>query len=74
MKAKSITAIGKILKEKEETAEKAYRTIRSNLEKKYDTGWLDQVMTEEEKEILKNAKDNYNDMREIIEDFEQHEW
>ena len=74
MRTKSIIEIEKILKRKKETAEKEYKAIRNNMEKKYNTCWLDSVMTEEEKEILKNARENYNNLVEIIDDFEQHQW
>lgn len=73
MKAKSIITIGEILKQKTENAKANYKDIRVSLEQKYKTEWLDKI-TKSEKRKLEDAMENYRELHEIYNDFEQHQW
>ena len=74
MKAKSINKIHEILKGNVEHTRYAYKTKRYNLEQKYNTEWLDKVMTKQEKLQLEDDKRIYNEACELLEDFENHQW
>ena len=74
MKAQTIVGILDILKHQKEIAYEAYKTTRDNLEQKYSTEWLDTVMTDLESRMLYGAKQEYNELCELLEDFENHQW
>ena len=48
MKAKSINRIHEMLKSDVEHTRYAYKTMKYNLEQKYNTEWLDKVITDQE--------------------------
>ena len=74
MKAKSIAIIREILQQRVEEADTCYKTRRHDLEQKYKTEWLDKEMTEQEKSMLYSDKKSLNEAREVLEDFENHQW
>ena len=74
MKAQTIASILDILKQKKEIAYASYKNIKDNLEQKYSTEWLDRVITNMEKTMLHRAKQEYNELCELLEDFENHQW
>lgn len=74
MKAKSITAIREILQKRVESANYQYKTREYNLEQKYKTEWLDNEMTEQEKKMLYGDREILREARELLEDFENHQW
>ena len=74
MKAKSIEAIRKILEQRVQSANYQYKTRKYNLEQKYKTEWLDNEMTEQEKKMLYDDREILREARELLEDFENHQW
>lgn len=74
MKAKSIATIREILQKKVESASYQYKTRKYNLEQKYKTEWLDNEMTEQEKKMLYGDRETLREARELLEDFENHQW
>lgn len=44
------------------------------MEQKYNTEWLDKIVTEQEKKQLNGNKQLYNEACELLEDFENHQW
>ena len=74
MKAKSIIALEAILKQRKEAEHKAYKNIRYNLEQKYGTEWLDNTITQSEKNMLYGQKQLYEEAAELYEDFISHNW
>ena len=74
MKAQTIVNILDILRQKKENAYASYKNIRDNLEQKYSTEWLDKVITEPESKMLYGSKQEYNELCELLEDFENHQW
>lgn len=74
MKAESINRIHEMLKRNVEHTQSAYKTMRYNLEQKYNTEWFDKVITEEEKKQLDESKQLFNEACELLEDFENHQW
>ena len=74
MKAKSISRIYEMLKSDVEHTRYAYETMRYNLEQKYDAEWLDKVITKQEKKQLDGNRQLYEEARELLEDFENHQW
>lgn len=62
MKAKSIATIRNILQLKVENASYHYKATKHTLEEKYETEWLDNKMTDEEKKMLCHDRE---DLREI---------
>lgn len=74
MKAKSIATIREILQKRVESASYQYKTRKYNLEQKYKTEWLDNEMTEQEKKMLYGDRENLREARELLEDFENHQW
>lgn len=75
MKAKSIATIREILIQNEKDASCQYKTHKYNLKQKYNVEWLGAaVMTNQEKTELNNDKNSLKEARELLEDFENHEW
>ena len=74
MKAKSIATIREILQKRVESAGYQYKTRKYNLEQKYKTEWLDNEMTEQEKKMLYGDREILSKARELLEDFENHQW
>lgn len=74
MKAKSIATIREILQKRAESASYQYKTRKYNLEQKYKTEWLDNEMTEQEKKMLYGDREILREARELLEDFENHQW
>lgn len=74
MKAKSIATIREILQKRVESASYQYKTRKYNLEQKYKTEWLDNEMTEQEKKMLYGDREILREARELLEDFENHQW
>ena len=74
MKAKSITTIGEILKQNKENAYVSYRNFKYNLEQKYNTDWLNDVIEDTERVKLNGMKKEYESLYELYEDFESHQW
>ena len=74
MKAESITAIGEMLKQRKEIACSGYKNFRCNLEQKYHTEWLDDVIADTERVILNGKKKEYDSLCKLYEDFENHQW
>jgi len=75
MRAKTISTIRDMLKQKRDDAHRDYKALRQKLEQKYDTEWLTFVNLEHyEQEVLAHLKEDYDAAREIFEDFEQHQW
>ena len=74
MKAKSITTIREMLQLKVENASYHYNVTRATLEEKYETEWLDNKVTKEEKRTLDDYRENLREAEELFEDFENHQW
>lgn len=74
MKAKSITTIREMLKLKVENASYHYKVTKATLEEKYETEWLDNKATEDEKKMLHDYREELRDAEELLEDFENHQW
>ena len=74
MKVKSIATIREILQKRVECASYQYKTRKYNLEQKYKTEWLDNEMTEQEKKMLYGDREILREARELLEDFENHQW
>ena len=73
MKAKSIITIEDILRQKKEEAKANYKSVRAKFEEKYNTEWLDKIM-EPEKKMLEKARENYYELEQLYDDFDQHQW
>ena len=74
MNGKSIVTIREILQQRVENANTCYKTRKYNLEQKYKTDWLDNEMTEQEKKMLCGDREILREARELLEDFENHQW
>lgn len=74
MKAKSIEIIRSILKKEKQNAYNNYRDIRRTLEENYKTKWLEDEICEAERQDLHQARERYDNMSEVSEDFEKHDW
>ena len=74
MKAKSITTIREMLQLKVDNASYHYKVTKATLEEKYETEWLDNKVTEEEKSIWHDYKKVLREAEELLEDFENHQW
>ena len=74
MKAKTISTIRAALKNKKDAAFNDYKALKEKLELKYNTGWLDDIMTDYEKSAFYGLKEEYNEACEVFEDFEKHQW
>ena len=74
MRVKSISQIHQILIQNAEQACTTYETIRSDLEKKYRTEWLDNMITKSEKNTLEESCCSYHEAKDLLEDFESHQW
>lgn len=74
MKATTINEIHEMLKANVEHARYAYKTLKYNLEQKYNTEWLTTVAEKQELKQLSGNKDLYNKACELLDDFENHQW
>lgn len=74
MKAKSIATIRNILQLKVENASYHYKVTKHTLEEKYETEWLDNKITDEEKKMLCHDREDLREAEELLEDFENHQW
>lgn len=74
MKAKSIAMIRTILQQKVENTSQQYKATKHVLEEKYETEWLDNKITEEEKAMLYGNRADLREAEELLEDFENHQW
>lgn len=74
MKAKSILTIREMLKKERDDAYKDYKYTKEHLEEKYDTEWIDNKLSDSEKEELNDVKEKYWQLNEAYEDFENYEW
>ena len=74
IKVKSIATIREILQQRVENDNTCYKTRKYNLEQKYKTDWLDNEMTEQEKKMLCGDREILREARELLEDFENHQW
>ena len=74
MKADSIIRIEAILKQQRDSAHVAYKNIRNNLKERYGTEWLENEITQTEKDMLHVQKQICNDMDDLYEDFMSHQW
>ena len=74
MKAKSINTIREILQQRVENASYQYKTKKYNLAQKYGTELLDKEMDEQEKKMLYGDREILREARELLEDFENHQW
>ena len=74
MRAKSITIIRDILTQKTQIAADSYKTIKDNLEKRYNSEWLDGVITQPDQKMLDGARSEYYEIASVLEDFENHQW
>lgn len=74
MKVSTIEEIHRVLKNHEETTYSAYRELKEKLQEKYDTIWLNSVVTEEEAKELKKRSEAMHKASDLLEEFEQNEW
>lgn len=74
MKTTTINAIEAILKARAEESTTSYKITRDRLMKKYDTCWLNEIMSEDEKNLLHKKKKQMSEDVEIYEDYERHQW
>lgn len=74
MKAETISVIRTILIQKRENAYRDYKALRQKLEQKYETGWFNDKLTDYERKALVDFKEEFYKIKEISEDFENHQW
>lgn len=74
MKASTIEEIHRVLKKHEETTYSAYRELKEKLQEKYNTIWLNGVVTEEEEEELRKRREAMYKASDLLGEFEQNEW
>lgn len=74
MKAQTIEEIHRMLKLRVRDAQYQYKTRRYNLEEKYKTEWLDNVVSEQEKRQLDSDREYLCESRKLLEDFENYQW
>lgn len=74
MKAETISVIRTILIQKRENAYRDYTALRQKLEQKYETGWFNDKLTDYERKALVDFKEEFYKIKEISEDFENHQW
>ncbi len=51
-----------------------YQTIKDGLKERYGTDWLDSKISESEKIMLDGAKEDYQKICVICDDFLEHQW
>lgn len=74
MKVSTIEAIHKALKSQAEATNAIYLNFREELRERYNTIWLESVVSDEEaKELEKRRKESYK-ASDLLEEFEQNEW
>lgn len=73
MQIKTLIGIHDILNQNKNQMFKAYNNYRNILIKKYGDYWYAEL-TETEKQILDNLTARYNEIDNLITDFESHEW
>lgn len=74
MKPTTIAAIGCMLANKEDAAKAYYKNQKDKLEKKYGVEWLNAVMSEDEMAELANARAEYYKIKDIHEDYRNHQF
>lgn len=74
MKAKSISYIRNMLIDETKKAEDAYSLFREKLIDKYKTDWINSEANETEKELLNHLDEKRDVLREVLRDFEEHQW
>ena len=75
MKAKTISGIYDLLKQKKDIAFGVYHDLKVELTAKYNMDWLvEENLSSEDFARLSNAEGEYYVARDLFEDFEQHQW
>ena len=74
MKAKTISAIREMLAAQVSDARINYKTLQKKLEQKYDTEWVYDLLDEYEKKALHDLREEWDEVEDIFEDFEHHQW
>ena len=74
MKSKSICFMRDFLTKNCDKAKDVYEYKRGFLQNKYDTCWIDSAAEESELSELRIAKIEYECWKELLEDFENHQW
>lgn len=74
MKVDSIEKIHKMLKRNVDCRKNGLENKRKGLEEKYQTEWLDSVMTNNEKLNLNYDRQEYREACDLLKDFEEHQW
>lgn len=69
MNVENIVGIYNLLKDRKEGTMEAYRILRKEYEKKYDTEWLGGVLSEEEKALLNRLKSDAKETEKLFQNF-----
>ena len=74
MKASSIVTIREMLIAEQEKSEEAYKMFKQAMIDKYKTDWINYEMNDSEKKLLESLRVRWNDMNDVLEDFENYQW
>lgn len=74
MKVSTIEAIHKVLKSQAEATNAIYLNFREELRERYNTIWLESVVSDEEAKELEKRKKESCKASDLLEEFEQNEW
>jgi hypothetical protein len=74
MTAKTIIYIDKLLKNQKETAYNDFTALKKKFQEKYGTEWIDDILTDYEREAYEGLKYAFYDACAACEDFEKHQW
>lgn len=74
MKAKTISVIREMLDNEYKKAFEAYNLFYENLTNKYETLWIRDKANDTERELLIDLRNKYNDLGDVLGDFDNHQW
>lgn len=69
MNVENVVGIYNLLKDRKDGTMEAYRILREEYEKKYDTEWLGGVLSEEEEKLLNRLKNDAEDVEKLFRNF-----
>ena len=69
MNVEDVVGIYNLLKDRKDGTMEAYRILREEYEKKYDTEWLGGVLSEKEETLLNRLKSDAADAEKLFQNF-----
>ncbi len=69
MNVENVVGIYNLLKDKKDCTMDAYRILREEYEKKYDTEWLGGVLSEKEETLLNRLKSDAEEAEKLFQNF-----